>query len=221
MKVHVELDGGLLADRFGKYASEPDRLEGFPVRSFPIEINDVPQEARTIALAFVDYDAIPVGGFCWIHWTACNLPATTTLIPEDASRTGTVDMVQGRNSNWSPMAHGSDNPQVHSRYCGPQPPDATHSYTLNVYALDCELGLPEGFYLNELRRAMNGHVLDQASVELPSRAYGRCGAQPLLIRPIRGILTAMKRILWFGVVWSSATGGVFYNDGYAIGRLSS
>ena len=79
-------------------------------------------------------------------------------------------MVQGRNSNWSPMAHGSDNPQVHSRYCGPQPPDTTHSYTLNVYALDCELGLPEGFYLNELRRAMSGHVLDQASVELPSRA---------------------------------------------------
>ena len=153
-----------------KYAPEPDRLEGFPVRSFPIEINDVPQEARTLALAFIDYDAIPVGGFCWIHWTACNLPATTTLIPEDASRTGTVDMVQGRNSNWSPMAHGSDNPQVHSRYCGPQPPDATHSYTLNVYALDCELGLPEGFYLNELRRAMSGHVLDQASVELPSRA---------------------------------------------------
>ena len=33
-----------------------------------------------------------------------------------------------------------------------------------------ELGLPEGFYLNELRRAMSGHVLDQASVELPSRA---------------------------------------------------
>lgn len=102
MKVHVEVDGGLLADRFGKYAPEPDRLEGFPVRSFPIEINDVPQEARTLALAFIDYDAIPVGGFCWIHWTACNLPATTTLIPEDASRTGAVDMVQGRNSNCRP-----------------------------------------------------------------------------------------------------------------------
>ena len=27
-----------------------------------------------------------------------------------------------------------------------------------------------GFYLNELRRAMDGHVLDQVSVELPSRA---------------------------------------------------
>ena len=50
MKVHVELDGGLLADRFGKYASEPDRLEGFPVRSFPIEISDVPQEARKMCI---------------------------------------------------------------------------------------------------------------------------------------------------------------------------
>ena len=220
MKVHVELDGGLLADRFGKYASEPDRLEGFPVRSFPIEISDVPQEARTLALTFIDFDAIPVGGFCWIHWTACNLPATTTLIPEDASRTGAVAMVQGRNSNWSPMAHGSDNPQVHSRYCGPQPPDATHSYTLNVYALDCELGLPEGFYLNELRRAMDGHVLDQASLELPSRAW-EGAVHGLYIRFVREILTGMKRILWFGAMRSSAAGGVFYNDGYAIGRLSS
>ena len=170
MQIHVELENGLLADRFGKYAPEEDRLEGFPVRSFPIEIADAPQGTKTLALAFVDFDAIPVGGFCWIHWTACNLPAGTTFIPENASRTGAVPMVQGRNSNWSPMAHGSENPQVHSRYCGPQPPDATHVYTLNVYALDCELDLSGGFYLNELRRAMKGHVLAKASVELPSRA---------------------------------------------------
>ena len=170
MQIHVELENGLLADRFGKYASEQDRLEGFPVRSFPIEIGDVPQGAQSLAVEFIDFDAIPVGGFCWIHWTACDIAPDTALIPEDASRTGAVPMVQGRNSNWSPMAHGSANPLVHSRYCGPQPPDATHSYTLNVYALDCELGLPEGFYSNEMRRAMKGHVLAKASVELPSRA---------------------------------------------------
>ncbi len=170
MQIHVELENGLLADKFGKYAPEQDRLEGFPVRSFPIEIHDVPQGAKTLAVEFVDFDAIPVGGFCWIHWTACNVPADTAVIPEDASRTGAVPMVQGRNSNWSPMAHGSANPLVHSRYCGPQPPDATHSYTLNVYALDCELGLSEGFYANELRRAIKGHVLAKATAELPSRA---------------------------------------------------
>ena len=42
MKINVELEGGLLADRFGKYAPEADRLEGFPVRSFPISIEGVP-----------------------------------------------------------------------------------------------------------------------------------------------------------------------------------
>ena len=170
MKVHVELDGGLLADRFGKYAPEPDRLEGFPVRSFPIEINDVPQEARTLALALIDYDAIPVGGFCWIHWLACDFDPSTALIPEDASRTGAIACTQGANSNWSPMAHGSSNPAVFNRYCGPQPPDKTHVYTLVVYALDCKLGLSEGYYLNEFRRAIEGHVLAKSVVELPSRA---------------------------------------------------
>lgn len=171
MEIKVSLESsGLLADRFGKYAPAEDRLEGFPVRSFPIEIEGVPAEAKTLALAFIDYDAIPVGGFCWIHWTACNIAPTTTSIPEDASRTGAVPMVQGRNSNWSPMAHGSSNPQVYSRYCGPQPPDATHTYTLTVYALDCELPLEEGFYANELHWAIQGHILDEACVNMPSRA---------------------------------------------------
>ena len=45
-----------------------------------------------------------------------------------------------------------------------------HDYTLTVYALDCELDLAEGYYLNEFRRAIRGHVLAEASLELPSRA---------------------------------------------------
>ena len=170
MKISVELEDGLLADRYGKYAPESDRLEDFPVRSFPIQIDDVPAGAKTLALVFIDYDAIPVGGFCWIHWTACNISSSITLIPENASATGEVVMVQGRNSNWSPMAHGSSNSQVYARYCGPQPPDATHEYTLTVFAVDCKLPLSEGFYLNELRRALKGHVIEQASIEIPSRA---------------------------------------------------
>ena len=52
----------------------------------------------------------------------------------------------------------------------PQPPDKTHVYTLVVYALDCKLGLSEGYYLNEFRRAIEGHVLAKSVVELPSRA---------------------------------------------------
>lgn len=116
MKVSVALEAGLLPDRFGKFAPDTDRLEGFPVRSFPIEIADVPKDAASLAVVFIDFDAIPVGGFCWIHWLACNFAPTTTLIPENASATEAIPCVQGANSNWSPMAHGSANPQVFNRY---------------------------------------------------------------------------------------------------------
>ena len=68
------------------------------------------------------------------------------------------------------MAHGSSNPAVFNRYCGPQPPDKTHLYTLAVYALDSKLDLPEGYYLNEFRRAIDGHVLAKATLEIPSRS---------------------------------------------------
>ena len=68
------------------------------------------------------------------------------------------------------MSHGSSNPAVFNRYCGPQPPDKTHFYTLAVYALDTKLDLPEGYYLNEFRRAIDGHVLAKATFEIPSRS---------------------------------------------------
>jgi Raf kinase inhibitor-like YbhB/YbcL family protein len=170
MRVNVELENGLLPDRFGKYASDADRTESFPTRSFPIQIQDIPEGTVSIALAFIDFDAIPVGGFCWIHWLACDFAPDTTFIPENASADGSIGCTQGANSNWSPMTHGSKNPAVFNRYCGPQPPDKTHEYTLAVYALDTKLGLPEGYYLNEFRRAIDGHVIEKSIAEIPSRA---------------------------------------------------
>mgnify|MGYP002224278039 CR=1 FL=1 len=151
-------------------APEAYQLDGHPVRSFPIEIADVPEGARSLALTFLDYDAVPVGGFCWIHWLACDIAPDTTLVPENASASGELACVQGSNSDWSPLAGSHTDPRIIHRYAGPYPPDKTHDYTLTVYALDCELGLSEGYFLNEFRRAVRGHVLDEASLELPSRA---------------------------------------------------
>lgn len=171
MKISVALENGLLPDRFGKFAEDKDLVDGHPNRSFPIEITDVPEHAKSLALVFVDFDSIPVCGFCWIHWLACDIPANTQLIPEHASFEQSVPMVQGSNSDWSRMAGGSTNPLVYCRYAGPYPPDKTHVYTLTVYALDCEsLGLEEGYLLNDMRKTMAGHVIDRARVELPSRA---------------------------------------------------
>lgn len=170
MDIHVELEDGLLPDRFGKHAPAEYTVEGHPCRSFPIEVSGVPEGARTLALTFLDWDAIPVGGFCWIHWIACNFPADLALIPENASAEESVPCVQGLNSDWSPLAGSHTDPRVICRYAGPYPPDKTHVYTLTVYALDCELDLAEGYYLNEFRRAIRSHVLAEASLELPSRA---------------------------------------------------
>lgn len=49
---------------------------------------------------------------------------------------------------------------------GPYPPDKDHIYTLTVYALDCELPLANGFYMNELLHAMEGHVLAKEKLNL-------------------------------------------------------
>ena len=170
MDIHVELENGLLPDRFGKYAPAEDLVDGHPCVSFPIEVRDVPAGTRSLALTFLDWDAIPVGGFCWIHWIACNFPADTALIPENASASGAVPCVQGSNSDFSPLAGGHTDPRTIHRYAGPYPPDRTHDYTLTVYALDCVLDLEEGYYLNEFRRAARGHVLATSTLELPSRA---------------------------------------------------
>lgn len=170
MNIEVALENGLLPDLYGKHAPEWAQVDGHPCVSFPIEIRDVPAGAQSLALVFEDFDAIPVGGFCWIHWLACNIPADTTLIPENASATGAVPMVQGTNSDWSPLAGSHTNPAIIRRYAGPYPPDGTHEYTITVFALDCTLNLAEGYYLNEFRRAIRGHILAEASAELPSRS---------------------------------------------------
>ena len=177
MRLSVPLENGLLPDLYGKYAPEEALVDGHPCVSFPIEVTDVPPEARTLALAFVDWDAIPVGGFCWIHWLACNIPVEAVatpnggaLIPENASASGAVPCVQGTNSDFSPLAGGHSNPAVIRRYAGPFPPDKTHEYTLTVYALDSELPLTEGYYMNEFRRAIRGHVLAEAELDFPSRS---------------------------------------------------
>lgn len=170
MQVNVSLENGRLPDRFGKYAPSDALYQGAPVVSFPFTITDVPEGTVSFAMTLIDDDAIPVCGFAWIHWVAANLPSTMTAVPADASRTLTASMVQGANSNLSKFV-GETDPQLTHRYVGPQPPDQMHVYTFTVLALDTELPLTDGdFYLNDLRRLAEGHILATAKIGLPSRA---------------------------------------------------
>ena len=170
MKVSIPLENGYLPDRHGKYAPADCMTDEHPCVSFPIEVTEVPENAKSLALVFIDYDAIPVGGFCWIHWLACNIAPETSLIPDNASALESIPMVQGTNSDWSPLAGAHKNPAVIRRYAGPFPPDQDHEYTLEVYALDTVLDLDEGYYLNEFRKAIRGHVIEKIEIDFMSRA---------------------------------------------------
>lgn len=159
MKLTVNLENGLLPDKYGKYSNI--KIGGAPSVSFPIKIDEIPNGAKSLALVFLDYDSIPVCGFAWIHWTAVNIPPDIKEIPENASQECSFGMVQGKSSSSGALK---------KRYGGPMPPDKTHTYTLTMFALDTDLELSEGFSLQELNTAMEGHILDKAEIQLPSRS---------------------------------------------------
>lgn len=128
----------------------------------PFKIEKAPEGTVSFALVLEDKDAYPVtGGFAWIYWLAANI--TRTELHENESQTAT-DFVQGSNS-WTSMQGGSQNRAQSSFYGGMMPPDRDHIYELHVYALDCTLDLALGFLLNELHRAMDGHILDSYTLK--------------------------------------------------------
>lgn len=176
MKIDVALDSsGMIPDRYAKHADRKHLYRGMPTTSFPFEVTGIPDGTVSLALAFTDYDSIPVCGFTWIHWTAAGIPASfvqdgTLAFPEDASNLQAFSMVQGTNSSASRLAGSVTDPLVAQRYNGPQPPDRTHVYTLRVYALDTMPELREGFLLNELVAVLRAHAIAWAEANLPARA---------------------------------------------------
>ncbi len=145
---------GKFFDKYGKRGE--CNAHGMPIYSLPLSISDAPAGTVSYAIVFEDKDAYPVsGGFSWVHWTVANLTRTELL--ENESQTAT-DYVQGVNS-WISMQGGQQSHEASSFYGGMAPPDAPHVYEIHVYALDTMLDLKPGFYMNELYKAMDGHVL--------------------------------------------------------------
>ena len=165
MKIKVPLENGFLPDKFGKFAPEKYQQLGEPIRSFPIEISDIPTNTVALALVLIDYDAVPVAGFPWIHWIATDIKPTN-LIPENASRDD-KDMIQGKNSNYSKFINITDETLI-NHYVGPNPP-TNHNYNLSVFALSKKTGLKNGFFLNDLLKAIDPITIDLATIAIPFR----------------------------------------------------
>ena len=116
-----------------------------PNTSPPLQISDVPTEAKSLVLIVDDPDA-PSGLFT--HWVVWNISPQATTIAEGSTPKG----VQGTNDFGK------------SGYGGPCPPSGTHRYYFKVFALDRELDLPVGAKRSQLDSAMKGHVIAQGEL---------------------------------------------------------
>ena len=130
-------EGGNIPDKFTMYGEN---------RIPPLDIEGVPERARSLALIVDDPDA-PNGTFN--HWLLFNLDPKSSHIKEDCVP---VMATQGRN----------DYGEV--EYGGPRPPSGEHRYFFKAFALDTVLPLSRGSKRQELEREMKDHVVDSATL---------------------------------------------------------
>ncbi len=134
---------GPIPERYGHFRDDV---------SPPLAWESPPQGTRSLVLFLEDWDA-PGGLF--VHWVLYDIPPTASGLPEGVPRDPELSdgSRQGKNSAGS------------LGYIGPYPPPGeTHRYTFVLYALDTRLDLPAGVTREQVLKAMEGHVLAQATL---------------------------------------------------------
>jgi Raf kinase inhibitor-like YbhB/YbcL family protein len=92
-----------------------------------------------------------------LHWTAFNIPASATGLPEGLAK---GDLPDGTRNGPGLLARNG-NP---GGYFGPAPPPGpTHHYIFEFYALDTKLDLTAAATREDLLKAMDGHVIGKAA----------------------------------------------------------
>jgi Raf kinase inhibitor-like YbhB/YbcL family protein len=111
-----------------------------------LEWTDAPAGTRSYVLIVDDPDA---PGGTWLHWLLYDISAKVHTLAQGSRGVGT----SGTNSF------------KRTGYGGPCPPaGAPHRYYFKLIALDLEsLGLKSGAQRADVERAMNGHILGEAS----------------------------------------------------------
>jgi Raf kinase inhibitor-like YbhB/YbcL family protein len=126
-----------------------------------------PERTQSFALIVIDKDSrfgSVVGYFLrWVlgyfaHWVVYDIPADKRELPEGTAKVGQLPdgSRQGQN-DFDKTGYG-----------GPCPPgSSSHHYVFTLYALDTKLNLSPGASMEQVLKAMNGHVL--ATGELMGR----------------------------------------------------
>ena len=114
----------------------------------PLIVSGKPEGTETVALIMDDPDAMVAVGKVWVHWVVWNI----TPDQETGDIITDVTAVEGM-TDFGKRGYG-----------GPAPPDKRHTYVFKLYALDCWLGLADSGTKADLEKAMEGHILDQATL---------------------------------------------------------
>ena len=116
----------------------------------PLTISGIPTEAKYLVLVMDDPDAMGAVGKVWVHWVVWNIDPTTTEIEESTPPNGAVEGM----TDFGEVGYG-----------GPAPPDKRHTYVFKLYALDSKLGLSSESTKADVEKAMEGHILEQTTLE--------------------------------------------------------
>ena len=114
-----------------------------------LSINGIPEGTKSLALIMDDPDAMEAVGKVWVHWVVWNIDPTREFITGNPQESKFVEGM----TDFGEVGYG-----------GPAPPDKRHTYVFKLYALDSWLDLPEGSTNSELEKAMEGHIIEQATL---------------------------------------------------------
>lgn len=140
-----------------------------------LQFHGVPPAAKSLVLIVVDPDvprAIKPDGR-YLHWALWDLPPDTTMVPGGQGRRGLNEAGRGT-------------------YIAACPPNGEHRYVFRLFALDTMLGNARISTEADLRRGMEGHVLEQA--ELVGRYTTRAFRVIRLVLVLIGALVAAMAV---------------------------
>lgn len=113
----------------------------------PLQLDQVPQNTRSMVLIFEDLDASPP----WTHWLVFNIPAGCRRVNAGQIPPGGTEGLANNHS---------------FGYEGPCPRyfKGTHHYRMTVFALNRMLDINTAYERTTIEKAMKAHLLDKAAI---------------------------------------------------------
>ncbi len=109
-----------------------------------LQIQNVPENAKSLALIVHDPDAPVAGGFT--HWVVWNIDPRTTVIKDESVPPGSIE---------------GTNDAGNIGYVGPCPHSGMHHYAFRLYALDAMIHASEEATAKDLELKIGQYLIEE------------------------------------------------------------